>query len=541
MASFWLLLTLATAAQPGAAASDFVANGVIATVADKRDLVLLLDDGPLHLRVCLMIDGQSLKASRTAYIDRLIKTLDVDGDGKLTRSEAARSPLFRTKRRASANDFLQSLQSQAGVSRREVEQKVEVKASNLLSFRDIQSSKNDQEVFKLLDRDESGVLEVPELAVAVDLILSKDADGDQCVSFDEFLPPPPPRDPTQPVILRTGEAITQLARPADLIGEVANPLLLERLRRKYDTNRDGQLDAAEMSWPAERLEQLDANGNGKIDGVELAALVRMAPDAEMVIDLKPGPSAAGLIRVESTLGNRQDDCSRTDFARLAFAPATITFSHRNLDPQAAALDDAVRKFNMLDADANGYLSRDETAARLRFERELFELIDADGDDKIFADEMRDYVLALTEPAAASCRINVYDGGRGFFLALDANADGRVSEREKRQAATSLAKLERNGVPGIGKEEPTRHFHIEFARGSFQLFGPSEQPAAETPAFQRQQFAGPIWFQRMDRNNDGDLIWNEFLGPRWVFDQLDNDGDELLDAGEAAKWRPRPTP
>jgi Ca2+-binding EF-hand superfamily protein len=408
-----------------------------------------------------------------------------------------------------------------------------------LSFRDIQSSKNDLEVFKLLDRDESGVLEVAELAAAVDLILSKDADGDQCVSFDEFLPPPPPRDPTQPVVLRTGEAITQLARPADLIGEAANPLLLERLRRKYDKNRDGQLDAVELSWPAERLEQLDANGNGKIDGVELAALARIAPDAEMVIDLKPGSSTAGLIRVENTLGKRQDDCSRTDFARLAFTPGTITFSHRNLDPQAAALDDARRKLNMLDADANGYLSRDETAARLRFERELFELIDADGDEKIFADEMRDYVLALTEPAAASCRINVYDGGHGFFLALDANADGRVSEREKRQAATSLAKLERDGVPGIGQNEPTRHFHIEFARGSFQLFGPSEQPAAETPAFQRQQLAGPIWFQRMDRNNDGDLIWNEFLGPRWVFDQLDNDGDELLDANEAAKWQPKP--
>jgi Ca2+-binding EF-hand superfamily protein len=537
MASVWLLLTLATAAQPGAAASDSVATNA----ADHRDLLMLLDDGPIHLRISLLIGGQSLSASRAAYIDRLIKTLDVDGDGKLSRSEAARSPLFRTKRRASANEFLQGLQNQAVVSRREVEQKIEVKTSNLLSFRDIQSAKNDQEVFKLLDQDESGVLEVGELAAAVDLILSKDGDGDQCVSFDEFMPPPPPPDPTRPVVFGTGEAITQLAKPAELIGEAANPLFLERLRKKYDRNRDGQLDAVELGWPAERLEALDTNGNGKIDGVELAALIRVAPDAEMVIDLKPAATGGGLIRVENTLGKRQDDCSRTDFARLAFTPATLTLSHRNLDPQAAALEDAIRKFNLLDADANGYLTRDETAQRVRFERELFELIDADGDEKIFAEEMRDYVLALAEPAAASCRINIYDGGYGFFLALDANADGRVSEREKRQAATSLAKLERDGVPGIRQNEPMRHFHVEFSRGSFQLFGVSEQPGAETPVFQRQQLAGPIWFQRMDRNNDGDLIWNEFLGPRWVFDQLDNDGDELLDPGEAAKWQPKPAP
>jgi hypothetical protein len=39
---------------------------------------------------------------------------------------------------------------------------------------------------------------------------------------------------------------------------------------------------------------------------------------------------------------------------------------------------------------------------------------------------------------------------------------------------------------------------------------------------------------MDRNNDGDLIFDEFLGPLWVFDELDADRDELLDPQEAAK-------
>ena len=46
--------------------------------------------------------------------------------------------------------------------------------------------------------------------------------------------------------------------------------------------------------------------------------------------------------------------------------------------------------------------------------------------------------------------------------------------------------------------------------------------------------GPIWFQRMDRNNDGDLTWNEFLGPREVYHELDADHDDLLDPNEAGK-------
>src|SRR5262245_37699672 len=98
MNAFWLLLTLATAAQPGAAAADSAS-----IAAERRDLLLLLDDGPVHLRLCLVIGGQSLAESRKTYIDRLIKTLDADGDSKLTRTEAASSPLFRTKRRPSAN------------------------------------------------------------------------------------------------------------------------------------------------------------------------------------------------------------------------------------------------------------------------------------------------------------------------------------------------------------------------------------------------------------------------------------------------------
>ena len=46
--------------------------------------------------------------------------------------------------------------------------------------------------------------------------------------------------------------------------------------------------------------------------------------------------------------------------------------------------------------------------------------------------------------------------------------------------------------------------------------------------------GPIWFQRMDRNQDGDLTWKEFLGPRRVFEELDADHDGLIDPFEAER-------
>ena len=121
MPTLWLLLTLATAAEPGAAAENPSPGALSASQADQRDLLLLLDDGPLHLRLRLAIRGASLARGREQYIDGLMKTLDADGDGKLTRKEAAQSPLFRTKNRASANQFLESLQSQAANIAQQVE------------------------------------------------------------------------------------------------------------------------------------------------------------------------------------------------------------------------------------------------------------------------------------------------------------------------------------------------------------------------------------------------------------------------------------
>jgi hypothetical protein len=37
---------------------------------------------------------------------------------------------------------------------------------------------------------------------------------------------------------------------------------------------------------------------------------------------------------------------------------------------------------------------------------------------------------------------------------------------------------------------------------------------------------------MDRNQDGDLTWREFLGDRAAFDRLDADSNDLVDLNEA---------
>lgn len=509
--------------------------------ADQRDVLLLLDSGPLHLRLKLAIGGVSLAQARRDYLARLMDGLDANHDGVLSRDEAAASPILRTKTRPGAVEFLEGLGKQA-LRSLDVQKTIERLGGELVAYRqDLASSQNDLEVFRLLDVDESGVLEGEELKAAADLIYSKDSDGDECVSFEEFFPPPPVTDPLLVSAVPTPAALPPVATVADMVAGVQEPLLPRRLLRKYDRNRDLALSAAELNWPVERIRRIDANQDGQLDVPELGRLGAAEPDIELLVDLKARDAEGGLIEVLGSRGKRIDAADRLDYAKVGFAPATLTFSHRNLDPVKSAVDNAMVQFNLLDIDANGYLDRDETALRIRFERGLFELMDADGDDKLFADEMQQYVRARAEPAATTCRMNLYDTGNGFFMALDANADGRVSVREMRHAPSGLSQLDRDGRAGIREDEPVRHFHVEFVRGSYQLFGPSEQLEAQTPAFQQRRPTGPIWFQRMDRNNDGDLTWSEFLGPREVFYRLDADADGLVDPQEAAAAQSATTP
>jgi Ca2+-binding EF-hand superfamily protein len=500
---------------------------------ETRDVILMLDQGPLHLRIHVAIGGQSLPVAREDYVDRLIEAVDGNGDGKLTRDETSHSPLLRMKQRVAATAFLKSLGSVQTVSRRDIMRTVERVGGETIVYReDTASSDNDSELFNFLDQDRSGVLDRRELVEAAKRVLKKDSDRDEIVSFEELLPEPEPEPQLANGVLQIEPPPRPTASISTLLRDTRETLLARRLVKKYDRDRDRRLAPNELHWPAKRFRFLDTSRDRLLDEQELAFIHQTSVDLELAIDLAPVDAAMPAIQVLHVDGKRIETTDRPDFAKIEFNGAVVTFAHRHIDPIDESLENAMIEFNSMDGDANGYLEKAETEQRIRFARGLFESIDSDGDGKIFGEEMEEYVRVRGEPAATSCRVNIYDTGHGFFMALDSNGDGRIGVRERRESARSLALLDRDGEPGVSMREPVRHFHVEFVRGSYRMFGSMNESTTDTPAFQQRSEVGPIWFRRMDRNGDGDLVWSEFLGPRDAFHRLDEDHDGLIDPVEA---------
>jgi Ca2+-binding EF-hand superfamily protein len=530
-----LSLALVAAVAWLVAAGLVVSNGPRAPdeTESVRDVFLLLDRGPLHIRLRVTIGGKSPEAVRREYLARLFRDLDVNHDGKLSRAEFERSPL-NTSRRGPAGRPLSPKEAAETMPTGKLAQALERVVGLTLAFRqDDSSRKTDNLVFAALDVNHKGVLTEEDILRAPELLLAKDQDDDECITLDELKPADDNAMMAATVLPQGRER--PLPTVSNLLLDGAGPLFAARLVRRYDRNHDGKLSLEECGLSREVFRALDSDGDGQLSVEELTALRQQPPDIEAALELEPAANQPPRVRV---LAGPKAQEVRPDFATFSFSDTELELAVRPFDPVAAALADARQQFNRLDADQNGYLDRDELKDNVRFQRGLFETIDTDGDGKIFWPEMERYVRSRAEAAATRCDIVLHDLGHGFFEALDRNHDGRIGLREIRAAPDTLRALRKPGQAVLRPTDPPRRLHLEVIRGSFQLFGTGGMGESTVPrivALPRTP-VGPIWFQRMDRNNDGDVSWKEFLGPRRVFEELDTDHDGLIDPKEAEKAR-----
>jgi Ca2+-binding EF-hand superfamily protein len=497
----------------------------------QHDMLLMLPDGPVHVRVRIVDGGHPLKNTRDMYLQRLVASLDVDQDGKVSRQETAKHPLFAGGRRFIGNSFLSNLRSRKPFSENEIEMAVNRAAGQLVSYRQNNAfADQDLSVFRVLDSDESGLIERVEMRLAPARIADRDSDFDQCVTFDEFLTDANAANANPLAVASVFDDEPPGAVHSELLRDATEPILAARLVRRYDDDRDAHVTAKELGWSPSRIADLDRDGDSLLSMQELSSIANATPDVSLEVDLAKDASRAMRLMGEPSPVIQE---ARGDLVRMKRGALALSIGYRHRDPMMEATQNAEAAFNGIDVDANGYLDRDEIAEHQRFERYLFDAMDKDEDDRVFAEEMLDYVKDYTEPASTCCQVTLLDTGNGFFQMLDQNSDGRVSIRELRSCEQHLIQAA-GDEPAINPSRLTKSYRIEIQRGGSSLFSRVDRPSIDTPAALLKPPSGPIWFQRMDRNGDGDLTWDEFLGPRDVFHELDRDGDDLIDQSEAEK-------
>jgi Ca2+-binding EF-hand superfamily protein len=375
------------------------------------------------------------------------------------------------------------------------------------------------DVVRLIDADQDGTLNAAEIAAAAERLKSRDAD-DNDLLFPAELGGVPDVD-AMPANLRLPPPDPQ---PAVLLGPTLTAdSLFSALCVRYKVE-SGPITADRFPAVPALFAALDEDGDGKLQKFEAIRLNEASPQIAIAVDLSATGSGKGL-SITSLAAEVAEATKAAGGDALALPGVRITMAAVPSPASAVNYDSfAASYISRLDKDGNAYLEKSEAGNA----GGQFELWDGDGDGKVYAKEIAASYAAMNAPQSTRVAANVNYLGSSLFQLLDQNGDGRLGLREMQAAAERIKSLDKDTSGTVAADEIPATISLSFGLGNAGYGVVQRERGAAAGA----SSSGPEWFQRMDRNLDGDVSLREFLGDEQHFHRLDADGDGLVDPREA---------
>jgi Ca2+-binding EF-hand superfamily protein len=317
----------------------------------------------------------------------------------------------------------------------------------------------------------------------------------------------------------------------------------EVLFRRLDADGDGKLTKDELRRASARLRKFDLSEDDVLEPAELLAFAGPAPaaaeprtkwaavegDAVLRLEFgkdRPAPQLAGAGKERLRLTTPARDLARLhgpDRRWLAtFRPELAGPDVRGAGEFLLAqfLGGLGDRPSLAKAD----LEQDSNLAGLM---DLFPYADRDGDGRLTRAELERYLALVELGVRAQTWVTASERGPSLFHLLDADGDGRLGPREVNRAADLLGE-------DVAADALPWQVRLTFGGPAASSLGGVPLPAAKKPRPAANAPRGPRWFRAMDRNGDGVVTPDEFVGPPELFRTLDADGDGVISPEEAEK-------
>lgn len=505
----------------------------VATPTD--DLVFLGGEYPVFVRLFAHVDGQEVRVARAERLAKTIAELDDNRDGIIDQVERTAHPralrsMGVPEKWTNLLPLIDKHPQDEKISAEEFSLFVAERFGEAVTLsRRVRGGNQAVELFDLIDADRDQRLTEAELKSIPVRLHKLDADGDDAFSVVEV---EPFRNPFG------GMANTKV--PDELQWAIKSTVA-ERLLKRFDlAPKDGDLSSKELGQSEESVAAADLDKNG---GLSLDELRKWLPTANphyavTTNSFKKKAGRTELTWVDFTRSNEESDKPQRQTAkslevRFADQPLQLQMTSAVRGVERDTVSFYRNQFRRADADKNKYLDKMEFNA-LAALGAAFETVDADDNGQVYEPELVEY-LSLESASEQTRVILTFDNDeQSLFSLLDRNSDRRLTPRESMSTFDRWQAFDRDEDHVLNRSELSGKMRMIVELPKPKLFQPnnSQNGAMSGDPIIKAQTDGPVWFQGMDRNRDGDVSRHEFLGTATQFQKWDRDSDGLISKAEA---------